>query len=240
MMNVKSEKKYHYTQKYFVGYSDVDKNNKCKLSRIIDMLQNVATMHSKQIGYGTQEMMKLKKGWLLLIWRVKILKYPAADEFVDVRTWSKSFKGLHAVRCFEVYNEAEELLIVAESNWVLFDLETQKPVKVPDEMLKAYGEISNEVFDTPTKKIQEGLDDNVNVYEFRIQKRDIDTNGHTNNSKYVEFLLEAIPENTEITKIEINYKKQTLYNEKLRLYYDNSISVIKDEDGEICTVIKYE
>ena len=60
MENLNEEKKYHYIQKYFVGYSDVDKNNRCKLSRIIDMLQNVATMHSKQVGYGTNKMMELK------------------------------------------------------------------------------------------------------------------------------------------------------------------------------------
>ncbi len=240
MDNLEIEKKYHYTQKYFIGYSDVDKNNRCKLSKIIDMLQNIATMHSKQIGYGTKEMMTLKKGWLLLIWRIKVLKYPVADEFIDVRTWSKAFRGLHALRCFEVYNEAEELLIVAESSWVLFDLEAQKPVKVPDEMAKAYSEIPRDVFDVPTKKIQEGLDNNASVYEFKIQKRDIDTNNHTNNSKYIEFLQEVLPDDKIITELEINYKKQTVYDDKLKLYYDEDIGVIKNEDDEVCTVIKYK
>ena len=37
-----------------------------------------------------------------------------------------SLKGLHATRCFEIYNEADELLIVADSSWALFDLERQR------------------------------------------------------------------------------------------------------------------
>lgn len=240
MENLNEEKQYHYIQKYFVGYSDVDKNNRCKLSRIIDMLQNIATMHSKERGYGTQKMMELKLGWLLLIWRVKILKYPVADEYVEVKTWSKSLKGLHATRCFEIYDESGELLILADSSWVLFDLERQRPLRIPDEMTDAYGEISREVFDVPAKKIQDGLDENANVYEFKIEKRDIDTNNHTNNSKYVDFMMEVVPDDKIITELEINYKKQTVYNEKLKLYYNNELGVIKDENDEICTIIKYK
>lgn len=240
MENYSEEKQYHYIQKYFVGYSDVDKNNRCKLSKIIDMLQNVATMHAKQIGYGTQKMMELKMGWLLLIWKVKILKYPVADEYVEVKTWSKSLKGLHATRCFEIYDESGELLIAADSSWVLFDLERQRPLKISEEMINAYGEIPREVFDTPTKKIQDGLDETANVYEFKIEKRDIDTNNHTNNSKYVDFMMEVVPDDKIITELEINYKKQTVYNDKLKLYYNDGLGIIKDENGDICTVIKYK
>ncbi len=235
-----NQKNYHYAQKYFVGYSDVDKNNRCKLSRIVDMLQNIATMHSKQAGYGTKEMMDAKMGWLLLIWRIKILQYPVADEYVDVRTWSKKLKGLHALRGFEVYDENENLLIIAESSWTLFDLEKQKPLKISDEMINAYGELPREVFETPTKKIQETLNDSeAQLYEFKIEKRDIDTNNHTNNAKYIEFMLEAIPDDKVITELEINYKKQTVYGESLKLYYNDSLCVIKDENEDICTVIKY-
>lgn len=235
-----NQKNYHYAQKYFVGYSDVDKNNRCKLSRIVDMLQNIATMHSKQVGYGTKEMMDAKMGWLLLIWRIKILQYPVADEYVDVRTWSKKLKGLHALRGFEVYDENQNLLIIAESSWTLFDLEKQKPLKISDEMINAYGELSREIFETPTKKIQETLDDaKANLYEFKIEKRDIDTNNHTNNAKYIEFMMEAIPDDKVIAELEINYKKQTVYGESLKLYYNDRLCVIKDENEDICTVIKY-
>lgn len=241
MENNIEEKSYHYAQKYFIGYSDVDKNNKCKLSRIVDMLQNVATMHSKQVGYGTKEMMNAKMGWLLLIWKIRILHYPEADEYVDVRTWSKKLKGLHALRGFEVYDKDGNLLIIAESSWTLFDLENQKPLKISEKMIDAYGELPREVFDTPTRKIQDTLDDeNASVYEFKIEKRDIDTNNHTNNAKYLEFMMEVIPDNKVINEIEINYKKQTVYGEKLKLYYSDTLGIIKDEDNEICTIMKYK
>ena len=239
MENTNIEKEYHYTQKYFVGYSDVDRNNRCRLSRIIDMLQNIATMHSKQVGFGTKEMMEAKLAWILLIWKIKVLKYPIADEYVEIKTWSKKLKGLHALRCFEIYDEAGNLLVMAESSWALFDLENQKPIKIPEKIVNAYGEISREVFDAPTKKIQETLNAEFATYEFKIQKRDIDTNNHTNNSKYIEFMLEVIPDDKVITELEVNYKKQTRYNQRLMLCYDDKLGIIKDEDGDICTTIIY-
>ena len=145
---------YHYAHEYLVGYSDVDKNNKMKLSRIVDLLQNIATWHSKTIGYGTAEMKELKLGWLVLAWRIKILKYPEADEYIEIRTWSKKPKGLHAYRDFEIINKNGEKLVLVESSWVLYDLVNRKPIKMIPEMSNGYGVIERDAIEEGISKIK--------------------------------------------------------------------------------------
>ena len=126
---------YHFAQRYFIGYSDVDKNNNLRLSRLLDLLQNTATIHSKSLGFGTAEMMQLGLGWLALAWKIKIIEYPKADTYVEVRTWSKASKGLHAYRDYEIVDDSGKTLVLVSSSWVLYDLKEKKPIKLSLNML---------------------------------------------------------------------------------------------------------
>ncbi len=228
---------FHFVQKFFIGYSDVDKNNRIRLSKILDLLQNTATIHSKSLGFGTSEMMALGLGWLALAWKIKIIKYPEADSYVEVRTWSKASKGLHAYRDYEIVDGDGNVMMLASSSWVLFDLKQQRPIKSLPEM--NYGVIDRDALEEP---ISRALSEEVNdgeCAEIIVGKRDIDTNGHVNNARYGEFMMEVLPDDLLIHDIEIHYKKQTMLGEKLVVLFDGNTCLIKGENGETKVVAKF-
>ena len=229
---------YQYSKKFFIGYSDVDKNNKCKLVKIVDLLQNTATLHSKSVGYGTKEMMQLKQAWLMLGWKVRILKYPEADMDVEVRTWSRGIKGVEAKRGYEIYSEEGELLIIADSSWALFDLEAQKLIRAPEEMIAAYNSIDRDPFNG--EKMERVRDNDIIENEILIPvgKRDIDTNNHMNNSKYMEYIVEVLPEEFEIMEFECAYKKQIVYGDTMKISYGSGMCRIKNSNDELAFMIK--
>ncbi|MBO5141718.1 MAG: hypothetical protein J6C46_01740 [Clostridia bacterium] len=229
---------YQYSKKFFIGYSDVDKNDKCKLNKIVDLLQNTATMHSKSVGYGTKEMMNLKQAWLMLGWRVKIIKFPEADMDVEVRTWSRGIKTFEAKRGYEIYSEDGELLIVADSNWALFDLEKQKLIRAPQEMIDVYGAIDRDVFEG--EKTEKLRDNEIVENEIFVEvgKRDIDTNNHMNNSKYLEYIIEVLPDNLEISEFECVYRKQIPFGEQINISYGEGMCRIKNSNNELNFLLK--
>lgn len=231
---------YQYSKKFFIGYSDVDRNDRCKLVKIVDLLQNTATMHSKSVGYGTKEMMELRQAWLMLGWKVKILKYPEADMDVEVRTWSREFKGVEAKRGYEVYSEDGELLIIADSSWALFNLEEQKLIRAPEEMKNAYGLIEKDPFEG--EKTERLRDNNIieNEISISVGKRDIDTNNHMNNSKYMEYIVEVLPDNLEIKEFECAYRKQTTYGEIIKISYGEGMCRIKNSNDELSFLVKFK
>lgn len=229
---------YQYSKKFFIGYSDVDKNDKCKLYKIVDLLQNTATMHSKSVGYGTKSMMELKQAWLMLGWKVKILKYPEADMDVEVRTWSRGIKGVEAKRGYEIFSEDGELLIVADSSWALFDLEAQKLIRAPEEMKNAYGAIEKDPFNyEKSERIRDNgiIDDEVTMV---VGKRDIDTNNHMNNSKYMEYIMEVLPDNMNVSEFECVYRKQVTLGERISISYGDDMCRIKNSNDEIAFLLK--
>lgn len=229
---------YQYSKKFFIGYGDVDSQNHCKLSKIIELLQNAATMHSKVLGYGTKGMMDLKQAWLMLGWHVKILKYPVADMDVEITTWCRTMKGVEAKRGYEVLDENGETLIIADSSWALFDLVSQKLIRVPQDMVEAYNSIDRDPFDgIKSEKLH---DNDINQAEFKVKvgKRDIDTNHHMNNAKYMEYAMEVLPEDRVITEFENAYKKQIPYGEEITVSYGDDMCRIKNEKGEVCFILK--
>lgn len=223
---------YQYAKKFFVGYSDVDVNNHCKLSKIVDLLQNAATLHSDTLGFGAKVMMQRKQVWLMLGWHVRILQYPESDTDVEVRTWCRNIKGVEAKRGFEIVNEAGDTLILADSSWALYDLETQKLLRVPEEMLQAYTGMDRDPFEGEPKERLRDNDVVETEFQMRVGKRDIDTNHHMNNGKYMEVIMEVLPEDQKITEFVSSYRKQMTYGEEIQVSYGEGICRIKNEKGE--------
>ncbi len=231
---------YQCAKKFYVGYSDVDSNDKCRLSRILDFLQNIATMHSESLGYGTKKMMDLKQAWLVTSMKVRIFKYPVADKEIECRTWSRGLKGVTAKRDYEVYNEEGEKLFIGTSNWALFDLENQKLMRIPEEMQNAYSKLEKEAFageETGKAKDNEVIEVE---REFVIGKRDIDTNRHMNNARYFDLISEVLPDDLDIKGFESFYKKQIKFQEKVLVSYGDGCARIKNEAGETCFYVVFE
>ncbi len=231
---------YQCAKKFYVGYSDVDSNDKCRLSKILDYLQNVATIHSESLGYGTKAMMDLKQAWLVTSMKVRIFKYPVADKEIECRTWSRGLKGVTAKRDYEVFSEDGEKLFIGSSNWALFDLENQKLMRVPEEMQNAYSKLDKEVFEG--EETGKAKDNDVIETEkvFEIGKRDIDTNHHLNNARYFDLISEVLPDDLKVKGFECFYKKQIMYKEIVYISYGEGCARIKNEAGETCFYVVFE
>ena len=230
---------YQLSRKYYVGYSDVDCTNKCRLSKILDFLQNTAVMHGELVNFGTAGMMAQQKAWIVIGMKVRIFNYPVADREIEVRTWSRGIKGIGAKRAYEMLDENENTLLIADSSWALYDLKAQKIISADDEMVKAYGKIDRDPFEG--EKANKVRDNNTIEKEIimNVEKRDIDTNYHVNNARYFDYIMEVLPDNFEFETFECAYKKQIKYGEKIKISYGDKIARIKNEQDETCFIIEF-
>ena len=237
---------YHYKHNFLLGYGEVDEFNRARISSLLNYMQDVATMHSKQIGYGATECNELKIGWVVLSWHIRVLSYPKSDTEIEVRTWARKLVGCHAFRAFDIYDLNCNKILEADSMWALINLEKGRPMKPFDDMIEGYGSIDRNFFEDEKVKIDlpEKIDSTTN---FKVLRRDIDTNKHCNNTKYIDFALETVSdniyENKEIEEIEMIYKKSIVCGDKIEvtntIVNDNElINVIKNGNGEIATLIK--
>ena len=230
-----------FTYEYKTRYTDVGRNNKLTLKALVATLQQAAISHSEQAGYGVTDIGKTHLAWLILDWKVKIISYPHSNEILTVKTWPRIFDKLYSYRDFEVFDSKNNLVAIASSKWFAIDTVSKKIRKLTPEITEAYGEpVSKSVFENVFNekiKIPEDLKLNFN---YEIQRRDIDTNGHVNNLNYIDFALETLDEeiynNNTFNNLEVIYKKEIKLCEKINCYYsfenEKHIVTIKSEDNQ--------
>ena len=199
-----------------VRYSECATDNKIKIPAIINYFQDCTTENSEKIGVGHDFLVKRKRAWILNSWQVEINRRPTVREEIDVFTWATGFKGVFGPRDFCMKTSEGEELARAHSLWVYIDTESGRPVKPTEDEIAVYEmgeplsmeEVSRKI------KVPEGA---IKVDTFPVHKYHIDTNAHVNNSRYIELACEALPEDFEVKKLRVEYKKAAVLGDRMVL-----------------------
>ena len=214
-----------YKEKVLVTSVDVDNHLELKISSIFKFLQFVATNHAETIHIGQADTIDKGVCWVIIKMFLEIKRLPVLNEEIIVTTHPGETRGFIFPRYFQVYDKKGNLLINAASLWVLLNIETRKVETHPFPDRKFKYETSKE--DLP---IMGNIDDkDVKEVERRVVKyNDIDLNGHLNNVKYVEYMIDlhdkAYYDKYRVTSLLISYDKEIKDHEEVVLYSDNKLN----------------
>lgn len=207
-----------YVKDYEIHYYEIDYKRRLLLTSLIDYLGDIATCHSEDLGVGIEYLKEKNLAWVLYSWDISIDRLPTYGEIISIKTDPCGFKKFYAFRKFEIFDKEGNVIARANSVWFLIDIERRRPVRITDEMYRAYeiDENSSEVFELFKG---EKLSESSSNISFNVRYSDIDTNRHVNNAKYVAWAVETIPMeivlNYSLKKVKVNYEKETHYGEKV-------------------------
>ena len=216
---------------------DIDKNTNLTNKAILSFFEDIGGYHSDLVGYGLKQIEETKLSWVLLHWKVKVLKrVKYSNGNIIVKSWSRGPYKACTLRDFELYNKKGELCVVGTSKWALIHLENGL-MRLTPELLNGYQSESKIAIDFDFKKISEP-ENYTNIYEHIVSRSDLDINGHMHNLNYLDLAYESLPqdvyESSNFDNIEIMYKKGALLGDKLKCLYSNvngeHIITIKNED----------
>lgn len=72
--------------------------------------------------------------WVVVKHELEYRKQAFLDDEILATTYVESFKGPFSIRCVE-FKKGDDLLVKTRSNWCLIDAATQKPKRVPEEVV---------------------------------------------------------------------------------------------------------
>lgn len=121
---------------FFVGARDINSLKELTNTALLSYLEDVACIHSEIAGYGITNMYTIKKTWILLSWKIKVIERPKFSDNLKVKTWSRLIDKFYAYRDFEVYDENNNLIAIATSKWVFIDIEKGKIIKISEEVAR--------------------------------------------------------------------------------------------------------
>lgn len=234
-------------QTFYVGLSDTNLKQELTNTSLLRFLEDIAGIHSEKVGYGATSIDKTKRTWILLSWKVKVLKRAKMNDEVIVETWSRVIEKFYAYRDFKVFDKDGNIIAIATSKWIYMDIENGRIVKVTDEVAAVYESEPVSVFeeyeDPKAKDLEKEPE---NEIDFNITRNLIDINNHLHNIYYMDIALEALPkdvyENEALNEFEIVYKKEIKAENKktVKAYYakqdDLHIVTIKTDDTLHATI----
>ena len=117
-----------------IRYSEVDAQGKLSIPALLNYFQDSCTFQSETLGIGLKYLMERQIGLVLTSWQICINRMPEMGEEVVTQTWPYAFRGIFGHRNFCMRDKNGEVLAYANSIWILMDLSTGKPMRVPEEI----------------------------------------------------------------------------------------------------------
>lgn len=205
-----------YKQTHIIGIEEI--NSQCEATNraLLVAMENIACAYSANVGYGARDIEEKKRAWILLQWKMQVLKRPFYNEKVEIITWSRNIDKLFAYRDYEIRYENGELLAIGTSKWLLMDTERKRPVRITEDVMKLYENENKSVFEKNEDKIQ--YDENrlktAKSQPYTLLRRDFDMHGHMHNINYLDMVYEVLPQDVydtvDFKTVHIEYKKQIL------------------------------
>lgn len=227
-----------FEHKFRTGFRDVGITGLTTNKSIQSNMVDAAGFHSELAGFGVTAMPETKLTWVMLEWKLEVMRRPVYGEEVLIQTWTKSPKKFFSIRDYKYVDKDGNILAKATSKWVLIDLTIDSMKHIPEELIATYGpEDDINLFEEDFDK-QRDLEEYDIVKCFEVSKSDIDINRHVNNTNFIDFAYDIIPleefKNTEFNSVRITYKHEIKYGETVKAFYkkidDKNVVVLKTED----------
>lgn len=208
-------------------YSDLGQDRRLDRRGYLRILQEAASIASDEVGYGIKDIERNGVFWILSGWRLEVLERPLWRSHLTVQTWPRMPDGFFSDRDFLIYH-GETLAARAASRWFLVSTATGRITRITEQVRSAYELDDRVLFDTPIPSSGKSPADAQVTFSTTVGRRDIDTNHHVNNIHYLDYALEALPQDVFddlLATVEVIFRRQILLGTPIRCLYSRT------EDG---------
>jgi len=222
-----------YTEEFLVRMDEVNESRECTTETMIKLLQETAVNHALAMwgrnGHGIAtdpSMAEANLVFALAKLQVQVTgAYPAWGDVVRIVTWFDTESRITGRRDWSIYNVTTGQFIGgATSLWVVVNYKTRKLSRLPEGLKKRFDFFSlgderalqagNRLKCKLPPMSEEGVC-RVNPVSTPVRsagRSDEDLNGHVNNTKFAEWVMDGVPDDIYRTMrccdIEIEYRAE--------------------------------
>lgn len=226
-----------YKEKVFITSNDVDNHLNLKVSSIFKFMQMVSTNHSEKLHIGQKDTIDVGMAWVIIRMQVVIYDYPKLNDEIIVTTHPGEANRFLFPRFYQIYDKKGKLLIAGSTLWCVIDMNTRRVLLNPFKDRKFPVEKNKDDIALPEKVSKVEYE---KVEDRKVRYNDIDMNGHLNNVKYIEYIIDMknkdFYDNNQVKSILINYEKELKEGELVSLSTngDNDFYVKGEKDDSVC------
>ncbi len=175
----------------------MDKSGVASPTTILTLIEETAADHCESINFSLYDLEVLNIGWVLISGFLQMDRYPAYKEKIIIRTWLSNYSLVKGFRDNIIYDEHYNIIGRARGIWVFFDIKKRRPVQIFDTIKEKWSFCKLEAIDHDITKKIEAIDTAGYHQEYTIKRFDTDSNKHVNNVRYLQWVIESIPEDID-------------------------------------------
>lgn len=201
-----------FTVNFPVRYQDTDFRLHATPAAVVGAMQEAAILHSESVGRGIAWLREHSFAWMIVQTRARVIQQPDWRTLLQVTTWPSEMGRLLSRREFALSDPSGKRLVQATTLWAFVNRATQRVMRIPPEILSAFRVSPDRALALPFGRPAPCT---VPAWEqsFSIGRREIDSNGHVNNLRYLEWMIEALPgdvlEGWTLRELNLRYQRET-------------------------------
>lgn len=175
-----------WSEEYTIASYLVNLRGKAGLYAMLNLIQDVGWMHAFHLN------VRLAPGqnWVFTRQKLVMKEWPAWNETVTIRTWLRPPVKSFLFRDYEVWR-GDQKIGEGAASFLVMDLNTRRPVQLDWSHLGEIWQTEKTLALEPEKIMVEGPGQE--LARFQVRNSDLDMNNHVNNTKYVQWILDALP-----------------------------------------------
>lgn len=185
--------------------------------------QEMAESHASMNNMGYDWVFERNMIWVEVQGDFEFIRRPRWKEEVHLRTNTGKASALQARRFVEMTDAEGKVIARADLMWVLIDINSRRPMPLKRAQLDIAQECPPTITETlPTFPADEA--EALGTACLIASRRDVDFNGHINNSSYLTWALDSLPTapGESPTRLRINYKRESHAGEALSIEHRQS------------------
>ena len=210
-----------YQKEFEVTDMFVDCYGRMKPSKILFLAQDIAGLHSAQLGLDYDTLAAKRLFWAVTRHRVQITRLPKSGEKLRVETWPMPTTKVAFPRSVVAYDEKGQAVFRAISVWVLMNLDTRAMILPSRSGVQVDGTLLGSELAIPGALVPKPMSHSMDRV---VRYTDLDRNGHMNNTRYFDWMDDLLPsefhEAHPFREFTICYHTEALEGDTLNLQWD--------------------
>ena len=205
-----------FVKEYEVRYKEVNDRQEATPVAIMNFAEETAAAHCDYVGRNVYDLQKEGIGWVLYAGCFHMEHYPHYREKIKIETWISGFKSFRGYREYRVLSEDNKPYGGFRGLWLYFDLNKRKPIPIDEIYYEKWAMRNEKAIDYEIEPRKSRIEKPDCSKSFAVQRYDIDSNNHVNNVRYMQWLMEAIPDEfynkANMQYIQGTFIKETFYD----------------------------
>ncbi|WP_288349340.1 acyl-ACP thioesterase domain-containing protein [uncultured Thalassospira sp.] len=219
---------------YRVRYSEIGENGKVMMPALADYMQDAAGWGARILKLAYDDTVDQGIAWVLARMVIHIRDYPGNGGEILVETWPSGVSRRVATRDFRLSNSKGDVIGVAQSYWVMFDLRERRAAQWPDWIEERLPDPPGPKLIEPPMRPAFTTDPLPAIDTIKARPSDLDLYGHVNNVRLMQWVLGVSGQNSRPDfhpeSLDIQFRTECRVHERVELRHANGFAAVSREE----------